>query len=139
MQLHVSPLDQDMILSLSSKAIEVFEHTQIRRGDTKFTKDKFLSWEEKLSSIVPELKSFPNKDILLKVYSTILNKASTIELNSLQLSSFQLMAGAIADSLVKSFPKSMAITSLVDEVTDIHLDFIESFQALTQGKDAPQR
>lgn len=137
-ELYASPLDEDMALSLSAKAIELFQYTHITR-DVKFTKDRLLIWEERLSNIVPELKALPNKDILLKVYSTMLSKASLAELNSLQLSSFQLMTSAIADSLVKAFPKSIAITSLVDEVTDIHLEYIESFQALTQGRESLQR
>lgn len=137
-ELYASPLDEDMALSLSAKAIELFQYTHITR-DVKFSKDRLLIWEERLSSIVPELKALPNKDILLKVYSTMLSKASLAELNSLQLSSFQLMTSAIADSLVKAFPKSIAITSLVDEVTDIHLEFIESFQALTLGRESLQR
>jgi len=136
--MYISQFDEDMALSLSTKAIEVFEHTHISK-DVKFTKDRLMIWEEKLSSIVPELKALSNKDILLKVYSTVLSKSSMTELNSLQLSSFQLITSAIADSLVKAFPKSIAITSLVDEVTDIHLDFIESFQALTQGRESSER
>jgi len=135
--MYISQFDEDMALSLSTKAIEVFEHTHISK-DVKFTKDMLMIWEEKLSSIVPELKALSNKDILLKVYSTVLSKSSMTELNSLQLSSFQLITSAIADSLVKAFPKSIAITSLVDEVTDIHLDFIESFQALTQGRESSE-
>ena len=137
-ELYASPLDEDMALSLSAKAIELFQYTHITR-DVKFTKDRLLIWEERLSNVVPELKALPNKDILLKVYSTMLSKASLAELNSLQLSSFQLMTSAIADSLVKAFPKSIAITSLVDEVTYIHLEYIESFQALTQGRESLQR
>jgi hypothetical protein len=116
------------------------KQSQISNADTlslnMYSSEKFLTaesllvWETHVDSLAAELNQLTNKSILLAVYASILRKAAIKELDPLQMATFQLFSNAIMDALVKLHPPTEAITSLIDEVTDVHLDFVDKFQPM---------
>lgn len=119
-------LNNEMILSLCESAEEAFDFSSAEI--LEYT--TLLKWEKGMDSVASELNQLTNKNILLSVYAFILKIAAIKSLDPLQMATFQSFSNAIMDSLIKLQPQTEAITSLIDEITDIHLDFIEKFQAL---------
>ena len=124
----VSALDDDMILSINVKIIEIFD--LCKKCNKELNKSNIFNWENKLKALASELQLFRNQDILLKMYSIILTKAATIQLDPLQLTTFHILINALSDVFIQIYPKNTAITSLIDEITEVHFNFIESFQGL---------
>jgi hypothetical protein len=119
-------LDNQMIFSLSNLGDEAFGYS----SEKFLTAESLLVWETHVDSLAAELNQLTNKSILLAVYASILRKAAIKELDPLQMATFQLFSNAIMDALVKLHPPTEAITSLIDEVTDVHLDFVDKFQPM---------
>ena len=119
-------LDNQMIFSLSNLGDEAFDYS----SEKLLTAESLLVWEKHVDSLAAELNQLTNKPILLAVYASILKKAAIKELDPLQMATFQLFSNSIMDALVKLHPPTEAITSLIDEVTDVHLDFVDKFQPM---------
>ena len=77
-----------------------------------------------------ELSQLTNKDALLAVYASLLSNVAATTLDPLQMATFQLLSNAVMDTLIKLRPPNTPVTDLIDEITDIHLDFLETFQKL---------
>ena len=119
-------LDNQMIFSLSNLGNEAFDFSSQRL----LTYESLLVWESKVDTLAAELNALTNKPILLAVYASILKKAAIKELDPMQIATFQLFSNAIMDALVKLHNPMEAITDLIDEVTDVHLDFVDKFQPM---------
>ena len=119
-------LDNQMIFSLSNLGDQAFDFSSQRF----LTYESLLVWENKVDTLAAELNSLTNKPILLAVYASILKKAAIKELDPMQIATFQLFSNAIMDALVKLHNPMEAITDLIDEVTDVHLDFVDKFQPM---------
>ena len=119
-------LDNQMIFSLSNLGSEAFDFSSQRL----LTYESLLVWESKVDTLAAELNALTNKPILLAVYASILKKAAIKELDPMQIATFQLFSNAIMDALVKLHNPMEAITDLIDEVTDVHLDFVDKFQPM---------
>ena len=119
-------LDNQMIFSLSNLGDQAFDFSSQRF----LTYESLLVWESKVDALAAELNALTNKQILLAVYASILKKAAIKELDPMQIATFQLFSNAIMDALVKLHNPMEAITDLIDEVTDVHLDFVDKFQPM---------
>ena len=119
-------LDGQIMFSLTSKGSEIFDFA----SSSLLTRESFFAWERQLETLVGELASLTNKDLLLSVYKSILEKASPLKLDPLQMAAFQLLANRIMDSLVSLRSPNSPVTALIDEVTDLHLNFVEKFQTM---------
>ena len=119
-------LDNQMIFSLSTMGDEAFNYSTERM----LTSESLQSWENHVDSLASQLNQLTNKAILLAVYGSILRKAAIKELDPLQMATFQLFSNSIMDALVKLHPPMEAITSLIDEITDVHLNFVDKFQPM---------
>ena len=119
-------LDNQMIFSLSTLGDEAFNYSTERM----LTSESLQSWENHVDSLASQLNQLTNKAILLAVYGSILRKAAIKELDPLQMATFQLFSNSIMDALVKLHPPMEAITSLIDEITDVHLNFVDKFQPM---------
>ena len=130
-------LDNQMIFSLSSLGDEAFNYSTERM----LTSEMLLSWEKHVDNLASQLNQLTNKAILLAVYGSILRKAAIKELDPLQMATFQLFSNSIMDALVKLHPPMDAITSLIDEITDVHLNFVDKFQPMIDdgGDDGYKR
>ena len=74
--------------------------------------------------------------VLLSVYAQLLQKSAPLELDLLQISVFDRLACSVVDALVKLHPKDLPVTPLVDDLTEVHLDYIERFrEVIDDGGD----
>lgn len=119
-------LDNQIILSLSESSSDAFDFST----DNMLTKDALQLWEKQVDTLGGELAQLTNKAVLLAVYGAILKKAAIKTLDPLQMATFQIFSNAIMDALVKMHSPTEPITSLIDEVTDVHLNFVDRFQPL---------
>jgi hypothetical protein len=119
-------LDNQIILSLSELGSDAFDFST----ENMLTKDALQLWEKQVDTLGGELAQLTNKAVLLAVYGAILKKAAIKTLDPLQMATFQIFSNAIMDALVKMHPPTEPITSLIDEVTDVHLTFVDRFQPL---------
>ena len=116
---------------LSAKGVDLFDTLS---GEL-LTKDSVVQWEKKLDTTVSEIRSLSDKETILRSYRAILSKAASSALDPVQLNTFEFLSNAFADTLLGLYPKNSPITELIDEVTDLHLDFIEVFVARIGGVD----
>jgi hypothetical protein len=119
-------LDNQIIQSLSEAGSDAFDFST----ENMLTKDALLLWEKQVDLLSGELAQLTNKAVILAVYGAILKKAAIKSLDPLQMATFQIFSNAIMDALVKMHPTTEPITSLIDEVTDVHLDFVDRFQPM---------
>eukprot|EP01038_Epipyxis_sp_PR26KG_P012590 gene12590-16883_t len=118
-----------LTLTLITQAKEIFNIASNKDNQRNgLTKETILLWERKLDSISSELRQLTNKKILLSTYENIIKLAAPLELDPLQLATFEVISFSIADTLVKLIPKNQPVTELIDEITDIHLSYIEEFR-----------
>ena len=108
---------------LTSKAFDT-----ISSGKTIISWQKISNWETILDEVTQEIKSIKEPKALLSFYESILQKVAPILLDPLQISTFEVIANAIIDTLISLFPRNTPITALIDEITDLHLEFIERFR-----------
>lgn len=119
-------LDQQILISLTARGAEVFDAV----SGSEISKENVLQWEKKLREIATEIKMLKNQKILLSTYSSILKRAAPIELDPLQLTTFQIISQAVVDALLVIFPSNTPVTDLIDQLTDVHLNFIDQFQGI---------
>ena len=120
--------------SLSLKELSNKAFDMISTVKTMSTWQKFSSWESILDEITEEIKSIKEPKALLSFYESILQRVAPTLLDPLQISTFEVIANAIIDTLISLFPRNTPITALIDEITDLHLEFIERFRSYI---DAP--
>jgi hypothetical protein len=119
-------LDNQIVLALSSRGFQAFDFVSSER----LTAESLVAWERKVDAVVAEIKQLTEKEVLLAIYALVLNKAGPLVLDPLQMATFQLISTAATDTLIKLYPVNTPITELIDEVTEIHLSFIDKFQQM---------
>jgi hypothetical protein len=96
----------------------------------KITKELFIDWESEVRSIASDIRLVTSsKQVALSAYKQLLAVSAPITLDPLHLATFDLIARAVIDNIVK-FQKSAPVTEIVDDLTDIHLDYIEPFRSV---------
>jgi hypothetical protein len=121
-------LDNEIVLTLTARAVEAFDLAPANKG--VLTIGSIVTWERNVDSLVAELSQLSNKQALLAVYANILEQAAPRPLDPLQMSTFQLFANCIMDTLVKLQPPLTPITELVEEMTAVHIDLIDRYPAM---------
>ena len=119
-------LDNQIVLALSSRGFQAFDFV----SSEGLTAESLVAWERKVDAVVAEIKQLTEKEVLLAIYALVLNKAGPLVLDPLQMATFQLISTAATDTLIKLYPVNTPITELIDEVTEIHLSFIDKFQQM---------
>ncbi len=84
--------------------------------------------DAKVTAIQLLLQEKDPTSLLLDEYQRLLQDSCTQFLNPLQLSAFEIIVNNIADSLMSCRVASSPVTSLIDSISDIHLEYIENFQ-----------
>lgn len=84
------------------------------------------AWELNMDTLVVELKALHDKENLLGAYSSILRLAGSKELTTLQITAFHVLANAVCDALMSLHTTNAPITSLIDDITEVHLDGIDA-------------
>ena len=121
-------LDNQIVLSLTAKGSQAFDF--FRTSTATINPVSLYQWEKVVDNLSQELSQLTNKDALLAVYASLLANVAATTLDPLQMATFQLLSNAIMDTLIKLRPPNTPITDLIDEITDIHLDFLETFSKL---------
>jgi hypothetical protein len=116
----------DLALMLSARAAEVAD--LLRKGPV--TMLRLQEWEDKLDALVADVRRTNRRDVLGAVYKHLLQTCAPQELDILQISAFDRISSAVVDSLIRLQPPDAAITAVVDELTDTHLDYIERFRTV---------
>ena len=122
-----SSLSSSSPLSLNELTSKAFD--TVSSGKTIISWQKISNWETILDEVTQEIKSIKEPKALLNFYESILQKVAPILLDPLQISTFEVIANAIIDTLISLFPRNTPITALIDEITDLHLEFIERFRS----------
>ena len=105
-----------IVLAHSSK---VFEQTNLNLT--------FLDiWDERLNVLVSEIRQITDRRAVLKAYLSILTTIAIKLLDPLQMTAFQILVNAVMDRLLSLYPKNVPITELIDEISDVHLNFVET-------------
>ncbi len=127
-------LDNQIVLSLTGKGAQAFDFFRSSSATNPLPSNinpaSLYQWEQQVNSLSAELSQLTNKDALLAVYASLLIKVAPFQLDPLQTATFQLLSNAIMDTLIKLRPPMTPVTDLIDEVTAIHLDFVEKFQQM---------
>ena len=121
-------LDTQIVLSLTAKGSQAFDF--FRTKTATINPVSLYEWEKVVDNLSQELSQLTNKDALLAVYASLLSNVAATTLDPLQMATFQLLSNAVMDTLIKLRPPNTPVTDLIDEITDIHLDFLETFQKL---------
>jgi hypothetical protein len=87
---------------------------------TTLSSESIRKWEVVVDSTIAHVRNITTTQELLSAYRTMLHKVAPLRLDPLQITSFEVISNAIADSLLQFFPKDTAITSLVEQITDVH-------------------
>ena len=119
-------------LSLNELSTKAFDIISSVKSMSKW--QKLSSWESILDELTQEIKSIKEPKALLSFYEYILQKVAPTLLDPLQISTFEVISNAVIDTLISLFPRNTPITALIDEITDLHLEFIERFRSYI---DAP--
>ena len=119
-------------LSLNELSTKAFDIISSVKSMSKW--QKLSSWESILDELTQEIKSIKDPKALLSFYEYILQKVAPTLLDPLQISTFEVISNAVIDTLISLFPRNTPITALIDEITDLHLEFIERFRSYI---DAP--
>lgn len=112
------------VIKITNHALAAFTAST----NNQLTRSTLSSWELLVGSSTSELRQLQDTKILYAVYTSLLKKAATQTLDPLQLATFEMISGAIVDALIRMFPKNVPVTPLIDEITEVHLDFIEQFK-----------
>ncbi|KAJ1430959.1 hypothetical protein B484DRAFT_46359 [Ochromonadaceae sp. CCMP2298] len=129
----LSALDSAIVITLASRAAEVF--AAAGGPGVILTMEALLFWEKQLATVSAELGQLSSQPVLLKVYGSILATAAPMPLDPLQSTSFQLMTNVIMERLNSMLPKGEPVTALIDDITDIHLSFVPTFQKMIKDGD----
>jgi len=120
-----SVLEDELYLVLATKGTRAFEAATPKT----LTLKSIGEWEREVESVAGELAQLGDNAILLQVYTTVLRKAAVKVLDPLEIASFEIMAGAIVDCLLRNVG-AVPLTDLVDEITQVHLDYIDGFREM---------
>lgn len=122
----------DLIASFSNKGNEIFDFStfSMNGNNKKLTKETFYAWEKQIDTLLIDLKSVSKKDVILNLYSSILNKASPQVLDPLQTATFELIVFSLVDTLMNNHPDEIPITSLIESMTSINIAFVDKFAAM---------
>lgn len=139
----VSSSDKALAEALVLGIKDIFENvtaTVAASDDTSksnvLTKEVLSAWDQDVKKIAVEIRSSTSKQIALTAYKQLLFICAQMSLNPLQLSTFDIISHAVIDNLLQLFPKNAPVTELVDDLTDIHLEFIEPFiNLIGEGQD----
>ena len=121
-------LDTQIVLALTAKGTQAFDF--FRTPSALLTPAALYQWEQQVDALSAELTQLTNKDALLAVYASLLRQVAPTQLDPLQMATFQLLSNAIVDALVRLRLPGAPVTALIDEITDVHLDFVDQFQTL---------
>ncbi len=66
---------------------------------------------------------------MLDMYATLLSMAAKSSVEPLQLTSFEVLSFAIVDALLERIPALSPIDSVVSDITEVHLDCIETLSS----------
>jgi hypothetical protein len=122
--LELASIENQIVLTLSAKSFEIFDISSKK----VYTKQSIDLWETNLNSLTSEIRQLRDKKMILAIYSTVLSIAAPKELDLLQFATFELISHAVVDSLLKLQVKGAAVTGLIDDITDVHLSYIEQFR-----------
>lgn len=125
--LHSSRVNNDIVLGLATRGEKVFDFVS---SSQTLNKDEFLAWETAVNELATDLRKVTKRDNVLSTYSAILKAAAPKVLDTLQLTSFELFANALIDNLVSMYPDNAPITLLIDAISKVHFEFIDSFSTL---------
>ena len=117
--------------SLALKATKIFELAS--KPSIYTSKESLASWEVEIDGLVKEIRYVKKSDILLNIYYAVLSKSAINILDPLQIATFELISNSVMDGLIGIYPKNIPITELTDEITDLHLDFIEQFKKVIES------
>jgi len=120
-------------LNLASYSADVFDY--VTTSSRKITKESLFDWEAQLDELTNDIRKLQDTKALLHIYETILRKSAPIILDPLQITTFELIAGAVIDTLISLFPRNTPITALIDEITELHLEFVEKFRVYIDSAD----
>lgn len=120
----------DLTIALAARANELTDMLS-KKDVTSLLLEK---WEVRLDELVSEVKRIKDKDIIFGVYAQLLRKNAPLELDLLQLNVFDRISGAAMDALIKLQPPDAPITAVADELTDVHLDYLEVFRRVLDEK-----
>lgn len=120
-------LENPLVLSLATSFIEVF---MIASKLDNLSLETLVNWESKLEKLISEIKQLKDKDVLLGTYWVMLSKVSVIQLNPMQVSTFEKVVDNISDGLLRIQDSNVPITALIDDITQLQLDFIEKFRVI---------
>lgn len=118
--------EDGILSSLYDRSLRAFDSVSSPR--TALTPESLSSWESSLDEIAQEVKAIKEPKLLLKLYESVLQKAAPNLLDPLQITTFEIIANTVVDTLISLFPKNTPITALIEDLTDKHLEFIERFR-----------
>lgn len=99
------------------------------KNQLRVTKELLADWEIEIRNLASDIrKQDGSKEVTISVYKQLLISASAVTLDPLHYSTFDLISHAVIDNLLKNYSKNMPVTDLVDDISDVHLDFIEPFR-----------
>jgi hypothetical protein len=122
----------DILLSLSTRGAQIFDFSNT---ESKLTKSKFEEWEKQIDEVLIDLKKLTRKDVILSVHSSVLLKACPKILDPLQYATFELFAYALVDNLMSIHPEDAPITILIESISKVHLNCIDTFASLIDDSD----
>ena len=105
------------------KGSEIFSDSSFEA--TGINPISFQQWEHSLSNLLETVKEAKTKDNIIVIYKYLLALVCKKELDPLQITAFEVAVKTCAETLMKLHPIDSPITSLIDEITDIHLNSIE--------------
>lgn len=122
----------DLIVSFSNKGNEIFDFSTFSMNgvNNKLTKESFYSWEKQIDTLLIDLKTVSKKDVILNLYSSILNKASPRVLDPLQTATFELIVFSLVDTLMNNHPDEIPITKLIESITAVNIAFVDKFAVM---------
>lgn len=94
-------------------------------------------WGSLTKEYADKVRGFLTKTETLEAYNNMLSTLATNVLDPLQITSFEIVTNAVVDSLIQSFPKDTPVTSLIEELTDLHHSIIaDIFERKESGDEA---
>ena len=126
--INVLPLSSRRItFTLSGSVISEIQESFKLASNKKWNNASLTKWDEYVKSCSAELRWLGAAE-LLEAYQSLLTTASATLLDPLQKTTFSIITTSIMDALLNQHPKNTPITSLIDEITDLHLTFIDNYK-----------
>lgn len=121
-------IDQDLLFNFEKRMDEVVQLA----SSPQLNIDAMKDWDERIRSLSVELRRLPNKSILLQLYESVIAKFAALELDSLQINSYEMLTSAIINALFALLPRNAPMTDLIDDLTDANLAFVETFRTVIE-------